>query len=137
MTAEVIMKEGKIVLVDDNLELMRLLAGRLREEGYEIYQAEDGQKGLLKVQAEQPDLLIVDLQMPRLPGHRMIKILRDDRACRDIPIIMLSAFVTPEMRENVEAPADFYITKPFDETALMNKIDELITKRRGQSSLVV
>jgi len=130
------MPSHKIVIVEDNQELSKLLALRLREEGYDVYIAGDGQAGLLKVQTEQPDLLIVDLAMPRLPGNRVIRILRDDPACRDIPIIMLSAFVTPEMRNNVEVPADCYMSKPFDETVLVSKIDELISKRYGQSTLV-
>jgi len=130
------MKSGKIVIVEDNAELARLLLARLREEGYEVYHGSDGQQGLMKIQSEQPDLVIVDLAMPKLPGNRVVRILRDDIACRDIPIIMLSAFVTPEMRESVEVPADCYMSKPFDESVLISKVDELIARRRGQTSLV-
>lgn len=129
------MKTAKILIIEDNQELSRLLAHRLRDEGYKVFQAEDGQKGLLKVQTEQPDLLIVDLAMPRLPGNRVIRILKDDPAFQDIPIIMLSAFVTPEMKESVEVPADCYISKPFDEKFLLNKVDELISRRRPESVL--
>lgn len=129
------MKTAKILIIEDNQELSRLLAHRLRDEGYKVFQAEDGQKGLLKVQTEQPDLLIVDLAMPRLPGNRVIRILKDDPAFQDIPIIMLSAFVTPEMKERVEVPADCYISKPFDEKFLLNKVDELISRRRPESVL--
>lgn len=130
------MRKGKIVIAEDNQELSLLLAERLREEGYDVHRAKDGQRGFLKVQAERPDLLIVDLAMPKLSGNRVVRMLREDLSCCDIPIIMLSAFVTPDMVGNVEVPADCYMTKPFNEESLISKIDELISRRRGQSVLV-
>jgi len=129
------MSKGKIVIAEDNIELSQLIAARLRDEGYDVYQAEDGQKGLIKIQAEQPDLVILDLAMPRIPGSKMIRVLRDDPMFRRIPIIMLSAFVTPDMGESVEVPADYYMSKPFDEKRLIEKINELISRSNNSCAI--
>lgn len=120
----------KILLIEDNRELLKLLAQRLREEGYDVETCEDGQQGLEMAKSSLPDLIIADLAIPKLPGNVVVRILKQSPKHRTIPIIMLSAFVSPEMQHNVELPADCYMTKPFKEDALLRKIEELIEKSR-------
>ena len=123
---------GKILIIEDDRELLKLLAQRVREEGYEVETAADGHVGLEMAKLNAPDLVISDLAIPKLSGSMVVRILKQSPKHRRIPIVMLSAFVSPEMHDGVEIPADFYMSKPFQEGALMKKIEELIEKNRPQ-----
>ena len=125
----------KILLIEDNKELSKLLSQRLREEGYVVDTAADGQEGLDKVTAAAPDLIIADLAMPKLNGNVVVRILKLSPNYAKIPIIMLSAFVSPEMKGGVEVPADCYMSKPFDEPVLLSKIRDLLDGRAQLSAV--
>ena len=125
----------KILLIEDNKELSKLLSQRLREEGYMVDAAADGQEGLDKVAAVVPDLIIADLAMPKVNGNVVVRILKLSPNYSRIPIIMLSAFVSPEMKTGVEVPADCYMSKPFDEPILLGKIRDLLDSRAQFSNV--
>lgn len=122
---------GKILIIEDNNELLKLLAQRIREEGYDVATAEDGQAGLEKAISDLPDLVIADLAIPKMPGNAVVRILKQSPKHARIPVIMLSAFVSPDMQRSVEIPADCYMSKPFKEDLLLQKIEELIEKSRS------
>lgn len=119
---------GKILVIEDNKDLLKLLAQRIREEGYEVLTAADGQQGLDIVHAEDPDLVIADLAIPKMTGNVVVRIMKQSPKFFHTPVIMLSAFVSPDMQSNVEVPADCYMAKPFNEEILMRKIEDLIAK---------
>jgi len=125
----------KILLIEDNKELSKLLSLRLREEGYVVDIAGDGQEGLDKVAAAVPDLIVADLAMPKVNGNVVVRILKLSPNFSKIPIIMLSAFVSPEMKNGVEVPADYYMSKPFDEPILLRKIRDLLDSRPQLSNV--
>ncbi len=122
--------KGKILIIEDDRELLKLLAHRMEEEGYTVETASDGQAGLELAKVIHPDLVISDLAIPKLSGSVVVRILKQSPKHRQIPIIMLSAFVSPEMQEGVEIPADCYMSKPFQEASLLRKVEELIEKNR-------
>lgn len=119
----------KILVIEDQKELAKLYATRLKAAGYDVTAAHDGQKGMEEVPRVNPDLIVTDLAMPGMPGNSIVRILKSSEQYRHIPIIMVSAFVQENMKSSVEIPADFYITKPFKAEALLEKVQELLAKQ--------
>ncbi len=116
----------KILLIEDVKEVQIVVSTRLRANGYQVVTAKDGQEGLAKVDLEKPDLIITDLALPKVTGNVIVRILKKSEKHKQIPIIMLSAFVHAGTGAGVEVPADAYIAKPFDAEVLLGKIKELL-----------
>ena len=85
------MSKGRIVYVDDDLELTRLLQITLEDEGYEVFVANEGEEGLGTILEEQPDLVILDIMMPNMDGFELVNAVRKDSAFQDLLFIGLSA----------------------------------------------
>ena len=117
----------KILLVDDEPQMVDMLKIRLEASGYEIITAHDGQEGLEKARKEKPDLMILDLMLPKIDGYKVCGLLKKDVRFAKIPIIIFTARAQQEdMTLGKEMGADAYITKPFDAQVLLAKIAELI-----------
>jgi DNA-binding response OmpR family regulator len=105
---------AKVVIVEDEATLVKNLASKLQDEGYEVVTAEDGEEGLEKIRSEHPDLIILDIMLPKLDGLSICRIVRHDQALAHIPIIMLTARGTEvDKIIGLEIGADDYIVKPF------------------------
>jgi DNA-binding response OmpR family regulator len=105
---------AKVVIVEDEATLVRNLASKLEADGYEVVTAEDGEDGLDKIRSEHPDLIILDIMLPRLDGLSICRIVRHDAALAHIPVIMLTARGTEvDKIIGLEIGADDYIVKPF------------------------
>lgn len=117
----------KILLVEDN-ELNRdMLSRRLTRRGFEVLLAVDGLEGLEKARAETPDLILMDMSLPRLDGWQATRQLKDDPATASIPVIALTAHAMRGDREKaLEAGCDEYDTKPIDLPRLLEKIAKLL-----------
>ncbi len=123
------MAKNKILVVDDEADLVETLKVRLEVSGYDVLVASDGQQGLKMARTENPDLLILDLMLPKLDGYRVCRMLKFDEKYKDIPIILFSARVQEsDVKMGEEQGADAYVTKPFEPKALLAKIDELLVK---------
>jgi len=116
----------KILIIEDQKDIAKLLETRLKAAGYSILTALDGQVGMNEVPRFNPDLIITDLAMPGIPGNTIVRILKASDQYRRIPIIMLSAFVNDSMSAGVEVPADVYMRKPYQAEVLLAKIRELL-----------
>lgn len=117
----------RILLVDDEPQLVLLLTGRLKANGYDVLTAGDGQTGFETAKKEKPDLVILDLMLPRMDGFRVCALLKKDARYANIPIILFTAKAQDEDKKmGDEAGADAYVTKPFDPAVLLKKIQELI-----------
>lgn len=116
----------KILIVEDNADHREILAILLKLQGFTIVTAADGREGLNLAEAERPDLIITDLNMPHLDGIGMIKLLREHRLLRTIPILALTAYGEDEAAKAIRAGADKVMTKPTDFDSLMKGILELI-----------
>ncbi|MEO0098024.1 MAG: response regulator [candidate division WOR-3 bacterium] len=122
-------KKKKILLIEDEVNLQELIKFRLEEAGYEVLIAGDGLSGLSLVRTQKPDLVLLDLMLPKLDGYTICRLLKMDDATRGIPIVMVTARTMPQDRERgLEMGADAYITKPADFTTLLAKIEELTKK---------
>ncbi|MFW6158910.1 MAG: response regulator transcription factor [Planctomycetota bacterium] len=117
----------KILIVDDEEDIAFGLARRLTAAGYEVICAEDGVEGLRRAQTESPDLILLDLMLPRMDGYKVCRLLKFDERYSQIPIIMLTARSQPEdVALGHETGAEAYVTKPFDSAELTAKIEELL-----------
>jgi DNA-binding response OmpR family regulator len=105
---------AKVVIVEDEETLLRNLAAKLQDEGFKVVTATDGEDGLDKIRAEHPDLIILDIMLPRLDGLSICRIVKHDPSMADTSIIMLTARGTEvDKIVGLESGADDYIVKPF------------------------
>lgn len=117
----------RILIVEDDEALAGAICLRLEANAFEVLLAEDGQEGLEKARTEKPDLIILDIMLPRLDGFTVCRMLKFDEAYKEIPIIMLSARVQKiDIQRGTEVGANAYITKPFKSEELLAKIKELL-----------
>lgn len=117
----------KILVVDDEAEIVKILSMRLRVNGYDVISALEGEDGLNKARTQKPDLLILDLMLPKLSGYEICRMLKFDDEFKSIPIIILSALhEQKEKDKTVESGADAFFVKPFDLELLLSKIKSLL-----------
>jgi len=120
---------SKILIVDDSIELNQLIQTRLEVDRHKIVTAYDGKEGLEKAKSEKPDLIILDVKMPKMNGFEVCRILKSDDHYKKIPIILLSAMAQKDdFQAGEEAGADAYIVKPYEPTILLAKIESLLNK---------
>lgn len=117
----------KILLVDDEPELVKMIKRRLEVNNYEVITAYDGQEGLEKAKKETPDLIILDLMLPKMDGYKVCGLLKKDARFAKIPIIIFTARVQQaDAKLGEEMGANVYLTKPFESEVLLSKIAELL-----------
>ncbi|MFH0828223.1 MAG: response regulator [Candidatus Omnitrophota bacterium] len=122
----------KILLVDDEPDIVSVTVMRLEASGYEVITAEDGSSGYELAKSEKPDLIILDLMLPLMDGYQVCRLLKFDAQYKDIPIIMLTAKSQQEDKEwGEKAGADLYMTKPYEAKELLEKIRQLMEKENG------
>ena len=123
------MDKKKILLVEDEKVLIETVTLRLEAAGYEVIPAYDGREGLEKAKREKPDLIILDLMLPKMDGYKVCGLLKADTRYNKIPIIMFTARAQEsDKKMGQEVGADAYITKPFEPQLLLEKIRELLKK---------
>ena len=120
----------KILVVEDDADLVELLRFNLKNAGFAIGTAGDGVEALKKARAAAPDLILLDLMLPELDGFAVCEILRHDPATASVPIIMLTA-VSGEMARvaGLEAGASDYMTKPFSPRELIARVEAILGRR--------
>ena len=120
----------KILLVEDNDLNRDMLTRRLTKRGYEVVTAADGEQGLVLAQAEQPDLVLMDMSLPGIDGWEATRRLRAEAGTASIPVIALTAHAMAGDRERaLEAGCDDYDTKPVEMDRLLIKIESLTRPR--------
>ena len=117
----------KILITEDSPTILQMLKGTLAEVGYEVISALDGQQALDMARAEKPDLIILDVMLPKIDGYKVCRMLKFDERHKEIPIIMLTGR-TKESDEQLgmEVGANAYIKKPFQPETIIDKIKELL-----------
>lgn len=119
----------RILVVDDELDMVQLIQARLEAQGYEVLAAYDGEEGLEKAHSEKPDLILLDLMLPKMDGYKVCGLLKRDTRYAKIPIVIFTARAQKQDEElSLECGADAYLTKPFDAPVLLGKIQELLTR---------
>jgi len=123
------MAKAKLLIVDDEKDLVETLTFRLQANDYEVIKAFDGREGLDKAKKEKPDLIILDIMLPKMDGYKVCGLLKADARYSKIPIIMFTARAQgSDKKIGEDVGANAYITKPFDSQVLLSKITELIAK---------
>jgi len=124
------MSQAKILIVDDEPDLVETIRFSLELEGYNVLVASNGEEGLNVARQEKPDLILLDLMLPKLDGYKVCRLLKFDERYKHIPILMLTA-KTQEKDKILgkETGANEYITKPFDMDELMAKIKSYLSKQ--------
>ena len=118
------------LVVDDSLSARRALADFVRDLGFEVHTAGDGLEAITSIERKVPDLLLVDLEMPRMNGLELAAHVRSHNATSHLPIIMITSRSTEKHRRNAaQAGVDVYLVKPFPEDALAVHIQQLTAPR--------
>ena len=125
------MAQGKYVLVvDDDLDLVEAIATNLEARGYEVGKAYDGVEGLESIKSRRPDLVVLDVMMPRMNGYEVCEQLKNDPEYREIPVILLTAVgsavssTSYTHRDGMTTEADEYMATPVD----LDKVAELVAE---------
>lgn len=117
----------KILIIEDESDICNILAFRFKKNGFEVFCAKGGKEGLDKARVYRPDLILLDLMLPELPGEQVCKEIRKDVNIEKIPIIMLTAKDSDVDRVVGRViGANYYMTKPFDINELLDKVGKLI-----------
>ncbi len=129
----------KILAVDDDPDILEALTMILESQGYQVVTATDGVEGLANLKAEMPDLMILDLLMPKMDGFAVCKELQDPRWAkyRKIPILILTSVREEasrrryELETGLELDVDDYVEKPFSPDILLERVARLVKKKEG------
>ena len=122
---------SRILIVDDNPTNVKVLQTRLAAEGYEVLTAADGEEGLAAARQHTPDLILLDVMMPKLDGFEVCRRLRADAAFPFTPIIMVTAMAdSKDVIAGLEAGGDEYLTKPVDHAALAARVRSMLRIKR-------
>lgn len=118
----------RILIVEDNEMNRDMLSRRLERNGYEVVIAVDGEDGIMKARGRAPDLILMDMSLPKLDGWEATRLLKADAVMRSIPVIALTAHAMSSDREKaLDAGCDDYDTKPIDLPRLLGKIQALLS----------
>jgi two-component system alkaline phosphatase synthesis response regulator PhoP/two-component system response regulator VicR len=123
-------KPKKILVVDDERHIVRLIQVNLERAGYEVVSAFDGKEALKKTASDSPDLIVLDVMMPFMDGFEVLKHLRAEVKTRDIPVVMLTAKTQDaDVFRGWASGVDMYLTKPFNPMELLTIIKRIFEAR--------
>jgi len=119
----------KILIVDDEPDIVKVVGFRLKKEGYAVEVAVDGQQGLDMAASIHPDLVLLDITLPKINGYEVCKRLKADEKLKDIPVVFMTASLsTGGFAENFPLTgAQGYVFKPFDYQNLLNEIQKFLS----------
>jgi len=121
----------KVLLVEDNPQNRYLVTFLLENSGYEVVAAEDGEAAVVAVETHRPDLILMDVQLPKMDGYEATRHIKGDPRFKDIPLVALTAHsMKGDRGKALEAGCDDYITKPVDAEQLLARIKSLLGEER-------
>jgi CheY-like chemotaxis protein len=122
---------GKILVIEDNRDSRDILSKLLRMSGYDVVSAPDGEMGFEAASSFHPDLIITDINMPKMDGIEFVRRVRKSDLLGEVPVLVVTAFGSNAAREAVEAGANAAAEKPFDFDRFMKMVEDLIAQRPG------
>jgi len=123
----------KVLVVEDEPLISEMITKSLRLEGYAVESATTGEEGLKKVKETNPDLVLLDVLLPKIDGWEVLTRLRDDAKSRSLPIIMLTALADEKSKvQGLRGGADDYVTKPFSALELMARVEAVLKRAHAQ-----
>ena len=122
-------KKKQLLVVDDEQDMLLAVKLRLQASGYEVHTAVDGIEGLNLARQLKPDLIILDIMLPKMNGYKVSRFLKFDEEFKHIPVIMLTALAGDDDRTTgVETGANAYITKPFETQDLVDTVRKFLNE---------
>ncbi len=122
----------KILVVDDSPTVLEVVTAVLIQEGYEVITASDGLEGLNKARSEKPDLIILDVMLPKMQGYQVCRLLKFDENYKEIPILM---YTSKDQEDNkitgLKTGADDYLIKPVEQERLVGLVREHLEKKKS------
>jgi DNA-binding response OmpR family regulator len=123
------MAPATVLVVDDDPVILKLLEVNFEMEGFQVVRASDGAEGLERARAVLPDIVVLDVMMPRMTGYEVAKALREDDGTAHIPIIFVTARAqSSDVERGMELGVDDYVTKPFDPLDLIARVNTLLAR---------
>src|SRR5512146_313888 len=120
---------AKILIAEDEPDIRELVAFMLRFAGYEVVAASNGEEAVQAATRDVPDLVLMDVRMPRMTGYDACKLMKADPTLHDIPVVFLSAKgQESEIQSGLEAGAEEYLLKPFSPDELTNRVRAILSK---------
>jgi len=130
------MAPATVLVVDDDPVILKLLEVNFEMEGFEVVRAADGAEGLERARAVLPDIVVLDVMMPRMTGYEVAKALREDDETAHIPIIFVTARAqSSDVERGMELGVDDYVTKPFDPLDLIARVNTLLARSQAAADL--
>jgi CheY-like chemotaxis protein len=118
---------ARILFVDDNLDLVYVVTKIFKRAGHEVVHASDGEEGLRMIEEDRPDLVLLDVMMPRIDGWEVCKRIKGDEETRDIPVVMVTVKIDLDDKEKSrELGADAHIDKPFSYKDLLETVESFL-----------
>ena len=131
------MSEGakrRVLVVDDEPSIVKILRKQLEVAGFEVAVAVDGAEGLVKVREFRPELIVLDVMLPKLNGHQVCAMLKRDAELKTIPVLMLTAKAQrKDQDEGLQSGADAFLTKPFQLEELLGQVRRLLDSAAGSA----
>lgn len=129
------MSKSKILVVDDERDLLDLIEYNLQKEGFLVYTAEDGVDGIRSARQHKPDLILLDIMMPKMDGLEVVEMMRGDEQLKHIPVIFLTARSDENTEiKGLEKGGDDFLTKPISTTKLISRIKTVLRRFSGSDS---
>jgi len=126
----------RILVIEDERNVRAVIQKRLEASGYQVFTAADGLDGLELARMKKPDLIVLDLMLPKLDGNSVCRELRNDPDCSKIPILMLTGRTREkEIRQGIMEGANLYMTKPFRHEQLLESISELLLNAEREAAI--
>jgi DNA-binding response OmpR family regulator len=128
------MPPATVLVVDDDPVILKLLEVNFEMEGFQVVRAADGAEGLERAREVLPDIVVLDVMMPRMTGYEVAKALREDVGTAHIPIIFVTARAqSTDVERGLELGVDDYVTKPFDPLDLIARVNTLLARREAEA----
>jgi len=129
------MSKGRILVVDDEIYIVHILDFSLGMEGYEVLTALDGEQALERLKSDKPDLIVLDIMMPKVDGYEVCRAIKANPETQHIPVILLSAKGrNVDQKMGFDVGADDYITKPFSPRKLVERINAILGQTVSERS---
>lgn len=126
---------GTVLVVEDNLSQREMIATVLREGGLDVVSVEDGQEALVQIDSHAPDVLVLDIIMPRMSGYEVCRRVRSDPRTSKMPIVFCSSKSEQfDIHWGIKQGADAYLSKPFSSQELIRTIKQLLQRTKESSS---
>lgn len=122
------MSKKRILIVDDEAKLVKAIQIRVEQAGYEVLTAYDGEEGQKKAKEYKPDLIVLDILMPKMQGHDMAAVLKEDEGTRNIPIIFLTCLAEGAIQGGGIIGGNNFLAKPFDNKELLLMVDKVLKR---------